>query len=171
MSNSVHPRTVVSSRENVRCYINPGWKEMGHARVAISRQGGTTDSGAIFLVDLFCLGVKDVMGGFRSIKEFETMLSGVYFDHRPDVIAIGLARDIVWGAVHYARSLGFEPHPDFRAAQSLLGAAVVPRGNIRFGGPNGKPLYVVGPDDRAEEIVRKLEERVGKDGFEVILPG
>jgi hypothetical protein len=154
----------------VLCYINPDWKEMGHVWVAVARQNGKRGSAAIFLVDLYCLGVKDVMGGFRSIEEFKRFLPGIYFDGRPKIIAFDLARSIVWGAVEYAHSLGFEPHLDFQEEKYLLGAEIISQEKITFGGPEGKPLYVVGPNDPADDIVRHLERRVGRNGFKVVYP-
>lgn len=170
LAKGLAPQEGTVSPEHVRCYINPDWQEMGHARVAVTRQIGAQGSGAIFLVDLYCLGVKDVMGRLRSIKEFEMFVPAVYFDGDPEIISSDLAREIVWGGVRYARSLGFEPHPEFEDEKYLLGEEVMPKGTITFGGPHGKPLYVVGPNDMVEEIVQTLEARVGKDGFEVEYP-
>ena len=42
--------------------------------------------------------------------------------------------------------------------------------DISFGGPDGRPLYLIGPHDDAEEVMRTLESRLGKDGFAVVGP-
>ena len=143
---------------------------MGHARMTITRQSGKEFVAAIFLVDLYCLGVKDVMGGIHKRTMFQAMLPAVYFDGKPEVIDFDLARDIVWGGVQYARSLGFEPPSEFEGEKYLLGVETTPQNNIIFGGPAGKPLYVVGPQDIPENIIQSLEERLGKDGFQVVYP-
>ena len=96
-----------------QCYLNPDWKKLGQARVGVMLHSKNTFAAAIFLVDLFCLGVKDVMGGFRSKREFEMFLPSMYFDRKPRIIPFDFAKDIIWGAVRYARSFGFNPHPDF----------------------------------------------------------
>ena len=165
-------RQVQTSPFNVRCYINPDWREVGLARVAVARQNGKKVEAAIFLVDIFCLGVKDVMGDppFRSMAEFNTMLSMVYIDIEPEVISFDTARSIVFGAVEYAKSLGFEPHPDFKKEKHLLGGEMREKSDIQFGGPDGRPLYMMGPYDQADEIVQTLEMRLGKDGFTVVRP-
>ena len=155
----------------VQCFINSDWKDLGLARVAVSRKDGKRFSAAIFLVDLFCLGVKDIIGRFRSEKEFGFFLKMTYFDGRPEHISFDTARTIILGAVDYAASLGFFPHADFEEEKGLLGMeSPVRAGSVTFGGPNGKPLYVVGPNDSVGRVVKALETRVGKDGFEVIYP-
>ena len=74
-----------------------------------------------YLADLYCLGVKNALGpeivddlrleGF--VRDF---FSG--YDGDPVEVPIELAREVVLGSAGYARSLGFDPHPDFAAAAS-----------------------------------------------------
>lgn len=162
------------SASTIRCYLNTDWEETGLARVAIARwnsKRGITATG--FLVDIKCLGVKDVMEGvFRSPKDVEAdFVPMLYFDCQPKSISFQEAREIVCGAICYARDLGFEPHPDFSTAGQFLEIeGYAPDGSVRFGGPGGKPLYIAGPFDPADEIIRTLEARVGKDGFEFVYP-
>ncbi len=157
-----------------RCYLNPDWSEMGLARVAIARwnsKRGITATG--FLVDIKCLGVKDVIEGvFHSPKDVEAdFIPTLYFDCQTKTVSFQEAREIICGAVCYARDLGFEPHPDFNTAGQFLEILkYTPDGSVRFGGPSGKPLYIAGPLDPTDEIMRTLEARVGKDGFEFIYP-
>lgn len=157
---------------SITCAVNANWEKLGHARVAVSRQDGKHLSGAIFLVDLFCLGVKDVIGGpFRSAKEFGFFLNAAYFDGKPESISLVTARDIVFGGVAYAESLGFSPAPGFEENKYVLGAEpYTPTGAVTCGGPNNKPFYIVGPNDFADNIIQTLEKRVGKRGFEVLYP-
>ena len=155
-----------------RCYINPDWKETGIARVAIARWNGARGVTATgFLIDMYCMGVKDVMeGAFRTPEDVEAdFVPMLYFDGIPKTIPFEEAREIVCGAVFYARDLGFPPHPDFdKAGRFLEIERYAPDGKLRLGGPNGKPLYIAGPFDPAEKIMRTLEARLGKDGFEFI---
>ncbi|MDH5290260.1 MAG: DNA-binding response regulator, partial [Acidimicrobiia bacterium] len=76
---------------------------------------------------------------------------------------IELARHLVWGAVDYARRLGFEPAPDFAPASGHLGPLTGPSA-IGFG-RNGKPYYVQGPHDDAEAIMATLSASAGLDQF------
>jgi hypothetical protein len=79
---------------------------------------------------------------------------------------IDLACEIVFGSVHYAQGLGFEPHPDFAAAAGHLGTWAGP-GTISFG-KDGKPLYVFGPYDDHRSIISTLTRTVGQGNFEVL---
>ena len=144
-ANMKTPNSTTSSPSILRCYLNPDWNETGLARVVIGRWNSKREvTGTSFLVDTFCLGVKDVTDvAFRSPQEFEEgFVSMLYFDGAPKSISFQEAREIVCGAVCYARDLGFDPHPDFNKAGRFLEVeGYAPDGNISFGGPNGKQLY------------------------------
>jgi hypothetical protein len=127
------------------CWISPGWSTgltvCGHpdwllhedpaagidglAAVLVARKhrhGKVSVCG--YLADLYCLGVKNALGpeivddlglqGF--VRDF---FSG--YDGDPVEVPIELAREVVLGSAGYARSLGFDPHPDFAAAEGHLG--------------------------------------------------
>lgn len=82
-------------------------------------------------------------------------------------VPLELAQHLVLGAVEYARSLGFEPHPDFMRARRMLGSWDGPSA-IMFG-RDGKPYYVNGPYDEPERVLATLERAVGRDGFHFIV--
>src|SRR5262249_58350151 len=68
-----------------------------------------------FLVDLYCLGVKNVTGPTRMAADsVEAHRQKFYasFDDPPLAVPVELAQHVVHGAVAYARSLGFEPPDD-----------------------------------------------------------
>jgi hypothetical protein len=77
----------------------------------------------------------------------------------PLEVPVELAREVVFGSVEYARSLGFDPHPDFAAAEGHLGSWTGP-GTITFG-KDGKPLYICGPCDDPRPVIRTLERTAG----------
>src|SRR5262249_18895226 len=80
---------------------------------------------------------------------------------------------IVSGAVDYAQSFGFPPHPDYRHASMLLDgidATTCPQ-QFTFG-RDGKPFYVQGPDEstaRAAAISQRMHEAGGH--FFAVVPG
>ena len=156
------------------CYLNANWKEQGLARIVVTRsqENGKTMLG-VFLVDTFCLGVKNAFCneglGRRQIED--QLILGCYQNEEPTRVGINYVKEIIYGAVDYARSLGFEPHPDFELSRHVLGSEEISwTRNLTFGGPEGKPLYVAGPDDDAVTILQKLRQRLGKDGFHFIAP-
>ena len=156
------------------CYLNADWKEQGLARIVVTRsQENRKIMVAAFLVDIFCLGVKNAFCneglGRRQIEA--QLLPGYYQNEEPTRVGINYVKEIIYGAVDYARGLGFDPHPDFELSRHVLGSEEIGRTrNLTFGGPEGKPLYVAGPDDDAAAILRKLRKRLGENGFNFITP-
>lgn len=119
-----------------------------------------------YLVDTYCLGVKDALGPRAMSRSGLRRFVDRFFDGfgRPPVEAsVDLAQHLVLGAVAYARGLGFEPPRDFRPAAGHLGELA---GSSAIGfGRDGKPEYVQGPYDDADRILRTLEATVGRDNF------
>ena len=154
------------------CYLNADWKEQGLARIVVTRsqENGKIMVGA-FLVDTFCLGVKNAFcNEGLGRRQIETqLLPGYYQNEEPTRVGINYVKEIIYGAVDYARDLGFDPHPDFELSRHILGSEEIGRTrNLTFGGPEGKPLYVAGPDDDVAAILRQLRKRLGEDGFNFI---
>jgi len=122
-----------------------------------------------FLVDTYCLGVKNVTGpsvmGAGSLDSYRREFYRAYED-APISVPIELAQQVVLGAVDYARGLGFAPLPAFDVAAVHLG---VPEGPSPIGfGFNGKPFYLAGPHDNPRADLRTLEASVGAGNFDFI---
>lgn len=120
----------------------------------------------VYLVDVYCLGVKNAMGpdtmDDQALRRFIDHVFSGY--HAPPMPApIELARDLVLGAAEYAHGLGFPPHPDFEQARAHLGPWTGPSA-ITFG-CDGKPTYVEGPYDNPRHVLRTLRRAVGRNGF------
>jgi hypothetical protein len=122
-----------------------------------------------YLVDVYCLGVKNALGPMLmddlGLRDFR----GEYFSgYDGDAIAapVELARELVFGSVEFARGLGFEPHPDLEVARGHLGEWTGPS-TITFG-KDGKPLYIAGPHDNPGSIIRKLESSAGEGNYDYI---
>lgn len=123
-----------------------------------------------YLVDAYCLGVKDALGprviDAADLSPFVRCYFSAY-DAPPLEASIDLARHLVWGAVEYARRLVFEPARDFEAAASHLGPLAGPS-RIGFG-RNGKPYFVQGPYDDGRRVLRTLEGSVGEGNFHFLV--
>lgn len=145
----------------------PDWAGEGLISVVVAREHRHGKVAlAAFLVDVFCLGVKDVLGPkVMDRVELSPFVSGYFQVYGAPAVAapIEMGRELVWGAVAYARHLGFEPHPDLATAAHVLGAAE-PTGAVRFG-RDGKPFFVGGIRDDAKRIMRTLERSVGAGSF------
>ncbi len=121
-----------------------------------------------YLVDVFCLGVKNTIGprimNDRELPGFlEMFFNSIHLGQPPLDAPLDLAQHLVLGAVDHARALGFEPHADFRATAAQLGAWQETSA-ITFG-RDGVPNYISGPDDNPNAIMRTLRKTVGDGNF------
>ena len=140
--------------------------------VAFARRWRGELYGATLLVDRGCLGVKDC-GLLPGLRPSETAEWLAPLQERFGLIDVdaGLAVALVDQAVTFATSLGIKPHKEFGLCRPLL-AGVAPteseRSRTRPGDEDGRPRYIEGPNDRAEQILKTLERAVGPDGFTFI---
>jgi hypothetical protein len=137
--------------------------------VAVER-GGSKVAACGYLVDVYCLGVKNALGprgvDRRKLPEFVHQYFRTSSDDPPLAAPLDLARHLVLGAVAYARNLGFEPHPDFEAAAASLEPWTGPSA-ISFG-RDGRPFFVQGPYDDPASIMKTLKRSVGKGNFDIV---
>jgi hypothetical protein len=158
------------------CWVMEGWQESGITPVIIARQ---QDEGQVlyasYLVDLYCLGIKDVsVDANVPQRRFERSLPKLCMQE-PKAIPVELAHEIVYGALEYAHKYGFEPHYDFthlHADLVLDPPETHPRNhNVQFG-QDGKPLYVPGPYEDERKIRRalqNLERTAGEGNFNYLI--
>jgi hypothetical protein len=174
--------------EVVRCWVSPGWSNgltvrgkhewpdepnpdssksgIATALVARSTSRGRATVGG-FLVDTFCLGVKNALGPKRMDDERDLVAFReayfAVFDLPAIEAPLDLIQHLVLGAVDYSRDLGFEPHSDYAKVAGHLGEWSGPS-DIVFG-LNGEPFYVQGPHDNPQKVIRTLRQRLGS-GFD-----
>ena len=150
--------------------------EQGIGNVLISRR---LKDGAVafvvFLVDMYCLGVKDVIMNVAPRARYDRDLYGKLADQATLVpLKPECARKLVEGAVEYARDLGLPPYPDYRTAKLIFGDVVAEACSEQYVyGKNGKPFFVAGPYDgplKCRQILRTLENHVGPDGYHFLMP-
>ena len=155
----------------LECWIDRDWKENGLARVVVARQQADERVlYATYLVDYYCLGVKDCMWRADvSLNTFHKRLPQMV--GTPQRCEPSLAHQLIYGAINYAQRWGFQPHPDFKAASQIL----EPRGSlpekhdIEYG-HGGKPLFIPGPYDNSRWVINKLAETAGEGNFEYMMP-
>jgi hypothetical protein len=122
-----------------------------------------------FLVDTYCLGVKNaVPPSLVEADEFADFLDDYYRPHPDPGLAapVELVRELVFGAVEYARGLGFDPHPDFYLASTQLGGQRT--GQITFG-REGRPCFQNGPYDDVDRVIRTLERTAGSGKYDFVV--
>ncbi len=99
---------------------------------------------------------------------FRRYFFGAY-DADPVAAPLDLAQQLVFGAVDYARGLGFEPHPDYADVVAHLGDPVG-RCDIEFG-RDGMPFFVQGPYDDARRVLQTLDASVGPGNYHFLVSG
>jgi Domain of unknown function (DUF1841) len=157
------------------CLVQDSIFESGMGMVFLSRKTGGRDlalSG--FLVDAYCLGVKDAM--FRELDEDQMQelfdAAGATAPLTP--VDPPYARKLLRDAAAYAQSLGLQPHPDYATAELLFGDVAADACDVVFEfGLEGRPFYVPGPGESPTQVRRRLDRlsrRLGHDGFDVGTP-
>lgn len=130
---------------------------------------------AVFLVDNFCLGVKDAYCGVSPYSKYEEQAYHPLVDkYEMENWAPEKARKFVEGAVEYARSLGLPPHADYQRAKLIFGDIDPSLCEEEFEyGHDGMPYFIAGPNDGPERcrlILGMLREHCGEDGFHFTVP-
>ena len=152
------------------------WKETGITPVIVARtQPNNRILFGVYLVDHFCLGMKDAFTKTDySPNRFEQSLDD-YLAGNPAPCSVEFAHELIYGAIEYAEKLGFQPHPDFKNQKADLVLDPPdehPReNNIEFG-KDGKPFFVAGPYDdafRVKHIISTLQRTCGEGNFDYLV--
>jgi hypothetical protein len=150
----------------VRAVMGEALWDQGLGSLVMARQepgGGLVM--AVFLVDVYCLGVKNAFWRPGSPNDLNELIRHVEQTQRTVPIEPACLVKIVKGAVEYARSFGLSPHPDYRHASMLLEGidpSTCPK-EFTFG-KDGKPFYIRGPNEslaQAEAIMRRVTDAGG----------
>lgn len=149
-----------------KCYISPEWQKTGLAHIVVTRQrpSGNIVMGA-FLVDTFCLGVKDAdFNANLSASEFDDYLQkmGVYLGI--EEIGYNEAHNIIYGAIAFAEEGGISPSKEFQLAQYALeeDTEEVPLIEYEFG-RNGKHFLVINANGSEKRYLDILKRNLGDD--------
>lgn len=158
-----------------RCLLHGTIKEGGIVTVILARAAETGEIAmAAFLVDIYALGIKDVVFQLFEPSEFDAFVSmaGVAAPVVP--INPAYARKLLRDARTYAASLGLRPHRNFASVEALFGDVRADDCTETFSfGRKGKPFYAVGPTETVAQITNRLGillKRLGPDGFDFMVP-
>jgi len=155
------------------CLINEGWQEKGMAQVMVARKHKTGNiTMGLFLVDIYCLGVKDSFFRFN-IPDF------LYNDFKEEVfngesveIDYVLAHNIIYGALEFAEEYGFYPDKLFRdvAKYILEDDNDVEIIDLEFG-LDGKPFLIITDENEPyKKYLSILDEHAGVGNYDFMLP-
>lgn len=149
------------------------WKAgIGHLVIAREEGKGRLVY-AVFLVDVYCLGVKNAFWGAGSMADFDEMVRRMNETQMTKSTSPACLAKIIEGAVAYAGALGFPPHPDYRHSARLLAGIDPAECDQEFTfGRDGKPFYIQGPNEspmQAQVISQRVKE-AGGDWMVVLGP-
>ena len=163
-------------RERVRqlpigkCYISDTGSDGGLCQILVTRQHtGGRQSMALFLVDTYCVGVKDSLYRLRmDSEEIEEMLDSMELDFRE--ISYDEAHNRIYGAIAFAEEGGIEPDPSFKLTQYFLEEDTddVPLIEYEYG-KDGQHLLVCRSQLEASRYLPALRRTLGDDGFKYVV--
>lgn len=146
------------------CKVLKNWKEVGVSPVYVSRE--LTKESFVFisyLVDFWCLGVKDTILKFGISK---TDLKYIYSKSDDlETVSYQDARSLILGAIDFAKAINIAPHSSWNGIpSSFIEAPLAYEKKFSFG-QDGKPYYISGPHDYelydVKEIINKVSEANG----------
>lgn len=170
-----HHMSVAAQMSLHECLMGREMFETGMGTVIVSRlmpNGGIAAS--FFLLDVFCLGVKNAYFVVETREDYLWRLQNVAANEELIPIAPDYTRKLVEGTEAYAHDLGFSPHPDYQLAKKIFADIDATTCTTAFTfGKDGKPFYVMGPHDtpqHVQKILNTLTRRCGPEGFHYLMP-
>ena len=154
-----------------KLWLSQGWRDDNEelpelVTALMTRRRGLTTLLCMALVDRTCLGVKSGFARVVSDEELDRVLRQTHEMHGGvEEVDLPTWQSVVFHAIDYASSLGFQPDPDF--PMSFIG----PRPETLLDTPLStpkQPIYAQGPDDDADFVIGRLMAVKGKDFRAVI---
>lgn len=157
------------------CYASDNIFDDGMGSVVVSRLSGAGHIGVgVYLIDAYCLGVKDAFVRLCTYNEFRSLLGDIKQSERQRRVEASYAKKLIEDAVAYARDLGLEPHEDYKYAGRLLAGIDSSACTTGFTfGLDGQPFFIAGPYDteaRVKQIMEALSRKRGAGEFKFMIP-
>jgi len=153
------------------CRLLKDFEETGMTNVSVARahKNGNLTVG-VYLVDLFCLGIKDSMFCFNvSKQEYEDKI--VNASAGMIVVDYDFAHNLLFGADIYSEELGLKAHHSFKLTQYILDEDTEDKKLIEFNfGDKGMPHLVINPTENRTREINILTKNLGENGFRITSP-
>jgi len=150
-------------------YINSNWKSSGMANIVVLREhkSGNVTSG-IYLVDLYCKGVKDTYWYFNKPKdEIIKFIAQLELEE----CTYQLAHNIIFESLTFAEECGLSPHKEFTITEFILEddeSGDVEDLEIHCGNEDGVPLLIEQDYKKYKEDYKILLKTLGEGNFEFV---
>jgi len=159
------------------CLVPNNLFESGIGNVVISRLLPGGDIGVCaYIVDVFCLGVKNALFTLSNSEHYENVIKMRLCESHEaefEIVPAAFAKNIIVGAVGYAKNLGLSPHKDYQKYKIFLADIDSSDCNENFVfGENGKPFYIRGPKETAiqsKKIINLLHKNCGEGNYNYLL--
>jgi hypothetical protein len=173
------PKAIVVAKNSPveECLIGEEIFSKGIGTSIIARKMPADHIGAgVFLLDVWCLGVKNTFFTVLSKSEYVRRLEEIEFREGLINIHPSCLKKIIDGCIEFSGKLGFNPHREYKLAQHMLAgidSTVCP--NQYTFGKDGKPFYVSGPyenEQKIQMILNKLLKNCGEGNYDYLVsPG
>ncbi len=152
------------------CLVPKGIFDLGLGDVIISRKmPDGSIAASVFLVDTYCLGVKNCFFRVVSPYEYESRMTDLRQEEGVEGVEPEYAVKLIEDAVSFAKGLGFNPHKEYPLVKKIFGNIDPSACPSKFEfGKDGNPFYVSGPNATqadSDRIISLLNERFGPEGF------
>ena len=141
------------------CLVPEEIWERGMGQIIVSRKSSQGDIAVgAYLVDTYCLGLKDCFSRILSSSEYEQLIENCEFSNGEiNLVERSYACTLIHKALAYAKQIGFQPHADFSKAKSILtNIAINDAFKFEFG-KDGEPFYMQGPYDKPFEVKKIMQ--------------
>jgi hypothetical protein len=172
LETSLPARVLRAARAPIRyCMLTEALFDAGIGTLIVAR-GATPHhlTFGSFLLDVFCLGIKDVMFDSLEGDQFDTYVAVADAGSPLAPIDPSDARKLLRDLAAWSQSIGFSPHRDFAAVERIFGDVSADESETDFPfGSDGKPFYIPGPFESASLIrwrIEQLRKHLGDGGFE-----
>ena len=148
------------------CFINEDCDELGLGHIVVTRlhKGGRKTIG-VYLVDKYCLGVKDAFYQLRMDDvDYEDFIQTMSREYHLKRISYNEAHNLIYGAIEFAEEAGIAPCKDFALAKYILeeDTEAIPLIEYEYG-KDGKHLLVVSSRKEADRYLPTLRANLGSD--------
>ncbi len=148
------------------CFINEDYEKFGLGHIVVTRlhKGGRKTIG-VYLVDKYCLGVKDAFYQLRMEDiGYEDFIQTMSREYHLKKISYNEVHNLIYGAIEFADEAGIAPCKDFALAKYILeeDTEAIPLIEYEYG-KDGKHLLVVSSQKEADRYLPALRANLGSD--------